>query len=41
MEEFNKRLKDLIKRLPQTIKPPDASILIQYMEAFEDEIKYQ
>jgi hypothetical protein len=41
MEEFNKRLNDLIKRLPQTIKHPDASILIQYMEAFEDEIKYQ
>jgi hypothetical protein len=33
MEEFNKN--------PTTIKPPKASILIHYMEAFEGKIKYQ
>ena len=41
MEEFNKRFNDLVESLPQTIKPPDASILIHYMEAFEGEIRYQ
>ena len=41
MEEFNKIFKDLVKSPPQTIKPPDASILIHYMEAFEGEIRYQ
>jgi hypothetical protein len=41
MEEFNKRFNDLVKILPQTIKPLDASILIHYMEAFEGEIRYQ
>jgi hypothetical protein len=41
MEEFNKIFNDLVKSLPQTIKPPDASILIHYMEAFEGEIRYQ
>jgi hypothetical protein len=41
MEEFDKRFNDLIKSLPQTIKPPDASILIHYMKAFEGEIRYQ
>jgi hypothetical protein len=37
-------IKDLmtwLKSLPTTIKPPDASILIHYMEAFEGEIRYQ
>jgi hypothetical protein len=41
MEEFNKIFNDLVKSLPQTIKPPDASILIHYMEAFAGEIRYQ
>jgi hypothetical protein len=41
MEEFNKRFNDLVESLPQTIKPPDASILIYYMEDFEGEIRYQ
>jgi hypothetical protein len=41
MEEFNKRFNDLVKSIPQTIKPPDASILIHYMEAFEGEMRYQ
>jgi hypothetical protein len=40
MEEFNKRFNDLVKILPQTIKPPAVSILIHYMEAFEGEIRY-
>jgi len=31
----------LVKSLPQTIKLPNASILIHYMEAFEGEIRYQ
>jgi hypothetical protein len=41
MEEFNKRFNDLVKILPQTIKPPAASILIHYMEALEGQIRYQ
>jgi hypothetical protein len=41
MDEFNKKFNDLVKSLPTTIKPPDASILIHYMEAFEGEIRYQ
>jgi hypothetical protein len=41
MDEFNKRFNDLVKILPTTIKPPAASILIHYMEAFEGEIIYQ
>jgi hypothetical protein len=41
MEEFNKIYNDLVKSLPQTIKPHDASILIHYMESFEGEIRYQ
>jgi hypothetical protein len=38
--EFNKKFNDLVKSLLQTIKPPDASILIHYMEAFKGEIRY-
>jgi hypothetical protein len=41
MEEFNKKFNDLVKSLPTSIKPPPASILIHYMEAFEGEIRYQ
>jgi hypothetical protein len=41
MDEFNKRFNDLVKSLPTTIKPPDASILIHYMDAFEGKIRYQ
>jgi hypothetical protein len=41
MAEFNKIFIDMVKSLPQIIKPPDASILIHYMEAFECEIRYQ
>jgi hypothetical protein len=41
MDEFNKKFSDLVKSLPTTIKPPNASISIQYMEAFEGEIRYQ
>lgn len=31
MEEFNKRFNDLVKSLPTTIKPLDASLLIYYI----------
>jgi hypothetical protein len=41
MDEFNKKFNDLVKSLPTAIKPPDASILIHYMEDFEGEIRYQ
>jgi hypothetical protein len=41
MEEFNKKFNDLVKSLHQDIKPPPASILIHYMEAFEGEMRYQ
>jgi len=41
IEEFNKIFNYLVKSLPKTIKPLDASILVHYMEAFEVEIRYQ
>jgi hypothetical protein len=31
MEEFNKRFNDMVKSLPQTIKPPDASIFVDHL----------
>ena len=41
IEEFNKKLNDLISRMHRDIKPLDASILIYYIEAFEGEMRYQ
>ena len=41
IEEFNKKLNDLVSRLHRDIKPADASILIYYIEAFEGEMRYQ
>ena len=41
MEEFNKRFNDLVKSLPATIKPTNASLLIYYIQAFEGKITYQ
>ena len=40
IEEFNKKFNDLVSRLHKDIKPPDASILIYYIEAFEGEMRY-
>ena len=41
IEEFNKKFTDLVARIYKDIKPPDASILIYYIEAFEGEMRYQ
>ena len=41
IEEFNKKFNNLVSRLHRDIKPPDASILIYYIEAFEGEMRYQ
>jgi len=41
MEEFNKKFNDLVKSLPTAIKPPDTSILIDYIEVFKGEIRYE
>ena len=41
MEEFNKKFNDLAQSLPDTITPPEATILIHYIEAFNGEICYQ
>jgi hypothetical protein len=41
MEEFNKKFNDLISSLHKDIKPPDTSILIYYIEAFNGEMRYQ
>ena len=41
IEEFNKKFNDLVSRLHKDIKPPNASILIYYIEAFEGEMRYQ
>ena len=40
IEEFNKKFNDLVSRLHKDIKPPDASILSYYTEAFEGEMRY-
>jgi hypothetical protein len=41
MEEFNKKFNDLITSLYKDIKPPDTSIFIYYIEAFNGEMRYQ
>ena len=41
MEGFNRRFNKLVKSLPQDIKPPENSILIFYVQAFEGEMRYQ
>jgi hemerythrin len=41
MEEFNKRFNELINIIHKDIKPPDASILNYYGEAFSGEMCYQ
>jgi hypothetical protein len=41
MEEFNKKFNDLITSLHKDIKPPDASILIYYIEVFNGEMRNQ
>jgi replication-associated recombination protein RarA len=41
MEEFNNKFNDLISSLHKDIKPPDTSILIYYIEAFNGEMRYQ
>ena len=38
--EFNTKFNNLVKSLHRDIKPPDAAILIHYIEAFEGEIRY-
>ena len=40
MEGFNRRFNELIKNLPQDIKPPEKAILIFYIQAFEGEMRY-
>ena len=41
MEGFNRRFNELVKSLPQDIKPPEKAILIFYVQAFEGEMRYQ
>jgi len=41
MEEFNKKFNELVSSLHTDIKPPTASILIYYIEAFNSEMGYQ
>jgi hypothetical protein len=40
MIEFNTKFSNIVKSLHKDIKPPDVAILIQYIEAFEGEIRY-
>jgi hypothetical protein len=40
MVEFNTKFNNLVKSLHRDIKPPDAAILIHYIEAFEGEMRY-
>jgi hypothetical protein len=41
MEEFNKKFNELVTSLHTDYKPPTASILIYYIEAFDGEMRYQ
>jgi hypothetical protein len=41
MEEFNKKINELVTSLHIDYKPPTASILIYYIEAFNGEMRYQ
>ena len=41
VEGFNRRFNELVKSLPQDIKPPEKAILIFYIQAFEGEMRYQ
>jgi hypothetical protein len=38
--EFNSKFNSLLKSLHQDVKPPNAAILIYYIEAFEGEMRY-
>jgi ribonuclease HI len=38
--EFNIKFNNVVKSLHQDVKPPDAAILIYYIEAFEGEMRY-
>ena len=41
MEEFNKKLRDIIAYMDGEFKPPDKSILVYYIEALSGEMRYQ
>ena len=41
IEEFNKKFNALVSTVHRDIKPPDASILIYYVEAFKGKMRYQ
>src|SRR5713101_3568451 len=41
VEGFNRRFNELVKSLPQDIKPPEKAILIFYIQAFKGEMRYQ
>ena len=41
VEGFNRRFNELVKSLPQDVKPPEKAILIFYIQAFEGEMRYQ
>ena len=41
MEGFNRKFNELVKSLPQDIRPPEKAILIFYVQAFEREMRYQ
>ena len=41
MDEFNTKFRHVVVDLPRDIKPKNASILISYIEAFTDDLRYQ
>ena len=41
MEEFNKKIRDLIASMDDEFKPPDKFILVYYIEALSGEMRYQ
>lgn len=40
IEDFNKRFNDIIRNLPLNIQPPDASLVIYYIQAFDEDMSY-
>ena len=41
MDEFSTKFRRVVADLPRDIKPKNASILISYIEAFTDDLRYQ
>jgi len=41
VEEFNNRFNDLVKSMPQDVKPPENFLLSSYLDAFGVDASYE